>query len=87
MIFHKDVVRHAIVVIESGWVVIGQVKEYEDRIFIDDASVIRSWGTKVGLGEIALRGPTPETILDPCGQVECYKKAVIMQIPCVYSQQ
>ena len=29
-----------IVVITSGWVVMGDVTEYEDRLTIDDASVI-----------------------------------------------
>jgi len=71
-----------IVVIEAGHVVIGNVNELEDRLIIDEASVIRVWGTTAGLGEIALRGPTKDTVFDPCGMVECYKPAVIMQIPC-----
>ena len=32
-----------------------------------NASVIRSWGTTKGLGEIAQGGPTSTTKLDPCG--------------------
>ena len=72
-----------IVVIEAGWVAIGQVEELDDRIIITDASVIRTWGTTAGLGEIALRGVTPQTVLDAAGTIECYKKAVIMQIPCM----
>jgi len=71
-----------IVVIEAGHVVIGNVNELEDRIIIEEASVIRVWGTTAGLGEIALRGATKDTVFDPCGMVECYKLAVIMQIPC-----
>jgi hypothetical protein len=74
-----------IVVITSGWVVMGDVTEHEDRLNIDDASVIRVWGTTAGLGEIALNGPTASTVLDPAGVVEVYKPAVIMQIPCTYA--
>ena len=73
-----------IVVITSGWVVMGDVVEHDDRLTINDASVIRAWGTTVGLGEIALNGPTASTILDPAGVVEVYTHAVIMQIPCTY---
>ena len=73
-----------IVVITSGWVVIGDVTEHNDRLTIDDASVIRVWGTTAGLGDIALNGPTSSTILDPAGVVEVYNHAVIMQIPCTY---
>ena len=73
-----------IVVITSGWVVMGDVTEHNDRLTINAASVIRTWGTSAGLGEIALNGPTSATVLDPAGVVEVYLSAVIMQIPCTY---
>jgi hypothetical protein len=78
------VIREEIVVITAGWVVMGMVEEKADRVLITEASVVRSWGTTAGLGEIALNGPTPNTVLDPAGVVECYKEAVIMRIPCAY---
>lgn len=71
-----------IVVISSGWVVIGMVETKPDMIIIHDASVIRKWGTTAGLGEIATRGPTKETTLDYTGKVEVFNQAVIMQIVC-----
>jgi len=78
--------KHQIVVIQSGWVVMGQVVRLEEHKItrIEDASVIRVWGTTAGLGEIAFKGPTKETILDYAGVVECYDHAVIMTIDCVY---
>ena len=79
--------REEIVVITAGWVAMGTVEEREDRIIINDASVIRSWGTTAGLGQIALYGPTKETILDPAGIIECFKEAVIMRIPCTYNKE
>ena len=76
-----------IVVITSGWVVMGDVSEHNDLLTINDASVIRTWGTTAGLGEIALNGPTPSTVLDPAGVIEVYISAVIMQIPCTYDDE
>jgi len=73
-----------IVVITNGFVYMGDVSESEDLryIRIDDAACIRSWGTTAGLGEIALKGPTPNTVLDPSGVVEVAWHAVIMRIKC-----
>jgi len=61
----------AIVVVEAGWVLIGEYfpATPEKRAHMTDASVIRRWGTTAGLGQIALTGPTAETVLDPCGVV------------------
>jgi hypothetical protein len=72
----------AIVVIQAGWVVIGDVTRSKGVTRVDDASVIRAWGTTAGLGEIALKGPTKSTVLDPAGTIEVYDHAVIMVIPC-----
>jgi len=76
-----------IVVITSGWVVMGEVvgattKPGSTRI--EDASVIRVWGTTNGIGEIALNGPTTSTILDYAGVVEVKDHAVIMEIDCTF---
>lgn len=73
-----------IVVITSGFVYMGDVSESSDLRYvrIDDASCIREWGTTSGLGEIALRGPTPRTVLEPAGIVEVAWHAVIMRIKC-----
>jgi len=73
-----------IVVITNGFVYMGDVSESEDLryIRIDDAACIRSWGTTAGLGEIALKGPTPNTVLDPPRTVEVAWHAVIMRIKC-----
>jgi hypothetical protein len=67
----KANVDKRIVVVASGWVFMG---EWHPSVagrpaFLTDATNIRQWGTKAGLGEIALNGPTSETILDPCGMV------------------
>ena len=72
-----------IVVIQNGFVLMGSVTQTDDGYTIEDASVIRKWGTTRGLGEIALSGPTKETVLDPCGVVEVERHAVLMRINCM----
>ena len=69
-----------IVVLQRGWVVVGQVSQSGDDVTITDASVIRTWGTTKGLGELALNGPLPRTKLDPCGTVRAHVAAIVMQM-------
>ena len=74
-----------IVVIQAGWVIIGYVRrnEADGNLHIFEGSVVRSWGTNKGLGQIALEGPQSETVLDPCGFTEVPFHGVLMQIRCV----
>lgn len=69
-----------IVVLQRGWVVVGQVSQSGDDITITDASVIRNWGTSKGLGELALNGPLAATKLDPCGTVRAHVAAIVLQM-------
>jgi len=57
-----------------------------DDVFIGNASVIRVWGTTKGLGEMAMGGPTKDTVLDPCGVVRANKGSVVLYIDCVESK-
>jgi len=62
---------YKIVVLQRGWVMIGKLERNGSECKLHNASVIRSWGTTKGLGEIAVGGPTSSTKLDKCGgQVE-----------------
>lgn len=72
-----------ILVLQRGWVVVGDLT-HEDAsvVHLDNASVIRRWGTTKGLGQLALEGPQKETILDPCGVVEAHPLAVVLRMPC-----
>lgn len=67
----KSVGDKRIVVVQSGWVFIGEYHAAQGATpaYINDASCIRTWGTTRGLGEIALNGPTKSTVLEPCGVV------------------
>ena len=71
-----------IVILQRGWVVVGVVtKETETVLELENASVIRRWGTSKGIGQLTL-GPTVDTKLDKCGTVTAHPLAVVMQIEC-----
>ena len=76
----------AIVIAQRGWVFVGKLREDGDFQVLDNASVIRTWGTTKGIGEIALKGPTSSTKLDPCGSVRIRKGVEIAIIPCEESK-
>jgi hypothetical protein len=69
-----------IVVMSHGWVMIGDYSRNGDMVTLEDASIIRKWGTERGLGQLALTGPTKETILDICGFVELPLTSVVTTI-------
>ena len=72
-----------IVIAVEGWAFIGNVKEDSTiELTLTDASVIRVWGTTKGIGEIALCGPTKNTILDPCGEVTLPTTSIVAKIIC-----
>lgn len=77
-----------IYVLQARWVLIGTVKKAPAGfVALTDASVIRVWGTTLGLGQIATQGPTKETKLDPCGQVEFPISSVLFSIDCTYAER
>ena len=43
-------------------------------------AVIRIWGTKKGIGELALNGPQPSTVLDPCGVCRFHEMAIVARM-------
>jgi hypothetical protein len=71
-----------IVIMIQGWVMVGVYSEDGVNKYLRQANVVRTWGTTKGLGEIALGGPTKETILDPCGFVDIPVSAVVGVIKC-----
>lgn len=67
----------AIVIVDRGFVYAGIVAWEYDWCVIRNALNIRRWGTRRGLGELALSGPTSLTMLDPCGTVRVPMSHVI----------
>jgi hypothetical protein len=72
-----------IVIADRGWIFLGDVYvDTNGNILISDAKVIRNWGTTMGLGQIALTGPTSKTILDDAGTVRIPVRSVIAVLDC-----
>lgn len=67
----------AIVVADRGFVYVGDVEHDGKWCVVTNARNIRYWGTKRGLGELALEGPKSETKLDDIGTVRIPSHAVI----------
>lgn len=66
-----------IVILQRGWVAVGKFYKGEDgQRFLKSASIIRSWGTTKGLGEIC-PGPTSNTKLDPCGDMAFHEFTIV----------
>lgn len=74
---------HKIVVIQAGWVITGKVEARSGHLRVTDGSVIRRWGTTMGLGQLAITGRTDETVLDPFGTAEVPNASVLFTIDCV----
>ena len=58
-----------IVVLDRGFVYVGDVTTYPNGIIVENAKNIRVWGTKSGLGQLAKEGPTSNTVLDYVGTI------------------
>ncbi len=72
--------KKQIVVLNRGWVVIGDYSEKGDECTLEDASVIRKWGTTNGLGELAEKGKLADTVLDSCPNVHFHKMTMVARM-------
>ena len=54
-----------IVVLDRGWVAVGNLIEDGVGLILTEAAIVRYWGTTKGLPELQ-GGPTSKTKLDPC---------------------
>lgn len=70
-----------IVVLDRGFVYVGDVTCTNQYVTITNAKNLRVWGTSNGLGELR-NGPLSGTKLDTVGEVIAPHKAVIHFIPC-----
>lgn len=66
-----------IAVLDRGFVYVGTCTIADGMLTITNAQNVRRWGTKAGLGELATKGPTEKTILDPAGTVRAPMSAVM----------
>lgn len=71
-----------IVILQRGWVVVGHYYEDGTQFRVENAAVVRVWGTTKGIGEIASGGPTSKTILDDCGIVRGHVGTIVATVDC-----
>lgn len=71
-----------IVVLHRGWVVVGDYTISGEEVVIENGSVVRRWGTTEGLGEIAIKGPTADTVLDPIPELRVHRLGVVFTLQC-----
>lgn len=70
--------NHRIVVLQRGWIAVGDLdRSAAPQLKLENASIVRRWGTTKGLGELAANGPQPNTVLDAAGTLEFHELAVV----------
>ena len=77
---NEKTTKKQIVILNRGWCLIGDYSEKGDECTLDNASVIRVWGTTKGLGELAEEGEKSNTKLDPCPQVTFHKMTMVARM-------
>lgn len=70
--------KKQIVVLQRGWIVVGDVSKTQEEVTIKNCSIIRVWGTSKGLGEIAENGATDKTKLDSCPDIIVHPLSVVL---------
>ena len=68
-----------IVILDRGFVYVGNVALTDEFVVITNAKCIRVWGTTKGIGEL-VSGPTSSTKLDKVGTINAPKRALISLI-------
>ena len=72
--------KKKIVILQRGWIVVGDFSQEGQHCTLEKSSVIRSWGTSKGLGQLALEGPQSSTKLDACGTCEFHEMNVVAML-------
>jgi hypothetical protein len=70
-----------IVVLDRGFVYVGDVTIRGDFLHVTKAKNIRYWGTSRGLGQLR-NGPLSGTKLDDVGEIIAPMRALIHLVPC-----
>lgn len=72
-----------LVVADRGHVWVGDVTTGENFAIVQNARIVRRWGTENGINELANNGPAESTRLDAeADVVKVAMKAIIALIPC-----
>ena len=74
-----------IAILQRGWVAVGRFWQDGSDCLLENASIIRKWGTEKGLGELRA-GPLSNTILDSCGTLRFHELAIVATMDCEVSK-
>lgn len=69
-----------IVILQRGWVFIGDLSKDGEEFTLSNAQNIQRWGTTKGLGQLASSGPTSNTVLQPAGTVRFHELTVVARL-------
>lgn len=75
----KDV---RIVVLQRGWVAVGEYSKSGTQCFLKNGSIVRRWGTANGLPQLASEGRLPNTVLDKSPDIEFHELTEVLNIKC-----
>ncbi len=71
-----------VVILQRGWVLVGEYSRVGDECFLANSRSIRQWGTTKGIGEIVENGPTNKTVLDLGGLASFHRLTVVCDFQC-----
>jgi hypothetical protein len=71
-----------IVILQRGWVMVGQYIQTGEYVTLKRAAVVRKWGTTKGLPELAQKGPLSDTIIDKGPDVRFHALTEIASLAC-----
>lgn len=74
--------KKVIVILQRGWVFVGDLTKNGTTCRLDNAANVRRWGTSKGLGQLAAEGPTSSTQLDPCPPVTFHELTAVATLEC-----
>lgn len=69
-----------IVILQRGWVAIGDLSKDGEEFTLSNAQIIQRWGTTKGLGQLATEGPQRETKLTPAGTLRFHELTVVARL-------
>lgn len=69
--------EYRIVILQRGWVAVGKLTQTGTQCLLENAQIIRVWGTTKGLGELAEGGKTSSTKLDYAGNLRFHELSIV----------
>lgn len=79
---HIGATKKQIIVAHRGFVFVGDVEDADGEVVIHNAKNIRRWGTSYGLGQLAMEGVQPDSMLDDALTVRLHPLSIVCRYDC-----